>query len=298
MTSLEIDAFLTVYREGSITKAAESLYINQSSLSTRLRTLERELGCCLFDRNKGSRKLLLTPAGQRFLPLAQQYQELEAQMQAVCHPALTDGVLRVSSLNSIGSYLLPPAYAYFSSHWPEIRLEIMDITTAEAKKAITRDELDIAFSTLSGSTDQITTIPFLSEPMAFLCSAKSDYPDPVSLANLSPAHEVYSFWSQDLQQWHKSAFGANAEPQVRLELMSQIRLFTAMPQAWAIVPQSIANALQNDPELQVCKTTFPIPDRMLYILCRRAARNTKPIVSFLDSLKTVLQEKNTTGLLL
>ena len=298
MTSLEIDAFLAVYREGSITKAAESLYINQSSLSTRLRTLERELGCTLFDRTKGSRKPSLTPAGQRLLPLAQQYQELEARMQAVCHPALTDGVLRISSLNSIGSYLLPPAYAHFSSQWPEIRLDIKDITTAEAKIAITRNELDIAFSTLSSTTEQIATIPFLSEPMVFLCSAKSDYPDPVSLDHLSPAHEVYSFWSQDLQQWHQSVFGANAEPQVLLELMSQIRLFTAMPQAWAIVPQSIADALQNDPDLRICQTAFPIPDRMLYILCRRAARNTKPIVSFLDSLKTVLQEKNTTGLLL
>ena len=298
MTSLEIDAFLAVYREGSITKAAEVLYINQSSLSTRLRTLERELGCTLFDRNKGSRNLSLTAAGQRFLPLAQQHQALEAQMQAVCRPAVTDGVLRVSSLNSIGSYLLPPVYAHFSRRWPEIRLEIMDISTAEAKIAITRDELDLAFSTLSGSTEQITTIPFLSEPVVFLCAAKSDYPDPVSLQDLSPSHEVYSFWSQDLQQWHKSIFGATAEPQVRLELMSQIKLFTAMPQAWAFVPQSIADALRDDPDLRVCKTDFAIPDRMLYILCRRAARNTKPIVYFLESLKEVLQEKNISGLLL
>jgi len=298
MTSLEIDAFLAIYREGSITKAAEALYIIQSSLSTRLRTLERELGCVLFDRNKGSRKLTLTAAGQRFLPLAQQYQELEAKMLAVCHPASTDNVLRVSSLNSIGSYLLPPVYAHFSSRWPEIRLEIMDISTAKARKAITRDELDLAFSTLSGSTDQIATIPFLSEPMVFLCSAKSNYPDPVSLADLSPAHEVYSFWSQELQQWHNTTFGANVEPQVRLELMSQIRLFTAMPQAWAFVPQSVADALQNDPELRVCETNFTIPDRLLYILCRRAARNTKPFASFLEALKEVLQEKNISGLLL
>ena len=113
MTSLEIDAFLAIYREGSITKAAEALYIIQSSLSTRLRTLERELGCTLFDRNKGSRTLTLTAAGQRFLPLAQQYQELIAKMQAVCDPAATDDVLRVSSLNSIDSYLLPPKCILF-----------------------------------------------------------------------------------------------------------------------------------------------------------------------------------------
>lgn len=59
MTSLEIEAFLTVHRTGSVTKAAELLYISQSSLSTRLRTLERELGCALFARGKGARAMLL-----------------------------------------------------------------------------------------------------------------------------------------------------------------------------------------------------------------------------------------------
>ncbi len=290
MTSLEIDAFLAIYREGSITKAADSLYINQSSLSTRLRTLERELGCILFDRNKGSRTQTLTPAGKRLLPLARQYQDLEAQMQAVCRPAFTEEVLRISSLNSIGSYLLPPVYAHFSSHWPDIRLEILDISTAEAQKALSRDELDIAFSTLSVSTEQITAIPFRSEPMVFVCSARSDYPDPVSLTDLSPAHEVCSFWTQDMQQWHKAIFGANAEPQVRLELTNQFRLFLARPQAWAIVPKSVADGLQNDRDLRICETDFAIPDRMLYILCRRAARNTKPVICFLDSLKMVLPE--------
>ena len=80
--------------------------------------------------------------------------------------------------------------------------------------------------------------------------------------------------------------------------MSQIRLFTAMPQAWAFVPQSVADALQNDPELRICRTNFAIPDRLLYILCRRAAQNTKPFVCFLDSLREVMQEKNISGLLL
>lgn len=298
MTGLEIEAFLAVYGEGSITKAAEFLYINQSSLSTRLRTLERELGCALFHRSKGSRRLALTPAGKRFLPLARQYQELEKQMKAVNLPSFPDETLRISSLNSIGSYLLPPVYQQFSNCWPDIRLDIKDISTAEARKALARDELDVAFSTLSGNTEHITTIPFLSEPMVFLCAANSDYPDPVSLEDLSPAHEVYSFWCNDLHQWHQSVFGTDAEPQVRLELMSQIGLFTALPQAWAIVPQSVADTLQDAPNLRRCRTRFSIPDRPLYILCRKAARSTLPITRFLECLWAVLQEKHISGLLL
>jgi len=298
MTSLEIEAFLTVQRTGSVSKAAELLYISQSSLSTRLRTLEQELGCSLFVRGRGVRAMLLTPEGERFFPLAQQHQELEEKMRNLVKKKPGEQVLRVSSLNSIGSYLLPPAYRRFAQLWPGIRLEIKDITTATAIKSIVRDELDIAFSTLSKSTDDIAVIPFLSEPMAFLCAADSDYPDPVPLEALSPTREVYSFWCTDLLQWHQTVFGADAEPQVRLELMSQIRLFISQPGAWAVVPQSIADALEDAPDIRRCPTAFPIPNRRLYILCNRKSRDSQPVIRFLDCLRSVLQERRTPGLLL
>ena len=83
MTSLEIEAFLTVQHTGSVTKAAQMLYISQSSLSTRLRTLERELGCFLFFRGKGAQAMVLTPEGERFLPLARQHKELEEKMRTI-----------------------------------------------------------------------------------------------------------------------------------------------------------------------------------------------------------------------
>ena len=44
MTTAEIDAFIAICQEMSISKAAERLYISQSSLSTKIKTLEKELG--------------------------------------------------------------------------------------------------------------------------------------------------------------------------------------------------------------------------------------------------------------
>ena len=296
MTSLEIEAFLTVHSTGSVTKAAELLYISQSSLSTRLRTLERELGCSLFARGKGARTMVMTPEGERFLPLAQQHRDLENKMLALGLRTPTEQVLRISSLNSVGSYLLPATYQRFPRLCPDIRLEIHDLTTAAAMEAITRDELDMAFSTLSPSTEYITSIPFLSEPMTLLCAAGSDYPNPTPLKMLSPTREVYSSWCADVDQWHRSIFGT--EPQVRLELMSQIRLFVSQPDAWAVVPYSIADALKDAPDLRCCRPDFPIPDRRLYILCNRKTRESEPVCRFLDCLRGVLQENGMPGLLL
>lgn len=297
MTSLEIEAFLTVQRTGSVTKAAELLYINQSSLSTRLRTLERELGCTLFVRGKGARAMQLTAEGERFLPLAQQHWELEKKMLTLRRGEPAQQELRVSALNSIGNYLLPAVYRQFSKHWPEIRLEIQDLTTAAAREAIARDQLDMAFSTISVSTEYITAIPFLTEPMTILCAADSDYPDPVPLEMLHPAREVYSTWCADVDRWHRETFGTDTEPQIHLELMSQIRLFVARPNAWAVVPDSIARSLEAAPDLRRCQPDFPIPDRRLFILCNRRTRDSQPVRHFLECLRTVLRQQGNPGLL-
>lgn len=56
--------FVAVVDHGGITKAAQSLYISQPSLSQAIRTLERRLGLTLFDRS--GRRLELTDAGRRF----------------------------------------------------------------------------------------------------------------------------------------------------------------------------------------------------------------------------------------
>lgn len=298
MTSLEIEAFLTVQQTGSVTKAAEQLYISQSSLSTRLRTLERELGCSLFTRGRGDRAMLLTSEGERFLPLAQQHKDLEEKMRTLARDAMPRRVLRTASFSSIGNCLLPPVFQRFARCYPDIRLEITDIIAPAATNAIIRDELDIAFSTLSISTEHITSIPFLLEPMTFLCAANSNYPDTVALQDLSTANEVYSHWCADVQQWHQATFGADAEPKVRLELMSQIRLFTAQPDAWAIVPYSVAKDLQNAPDLRRCEMDFSVPERCSYILCNRKTRDSEPVIRFLECLRSVLQENNMPGLLL
>lgn len=83
MTDMEIETFLTVLRSGSMTAAAQALYITQPTLSARLQTLEDEVGTPLFVRGKGLRRLELTEAGTRFLPLAQRWQRLMAEMHGI-----------------------------------------------------------------------------------------------------------------------------------------------------------------------------------------------------------------------
>jgi LysR family transcriptional regulator, flagellar master operon regulator len=56
--------FLTVITSGSFVSAADRLHVSQSTVSTRIHTLEDQLGCTLFVRNKAG--TTLTSAGRQF----------------------------------------------------------------------------------------------------------------------------------------------------------------------------------------------------------------------------------------
>src|SRR5690606_21699046 len=56
--------FLSVVAAGNFVKAAERLFVTQSTVSARIQSLEQQLGCQLFVRNKAG--TTLTPAGQQF----------------------------------------------------------------------------------------------------------------------------------------------------------------------------------------------------------------------------------------
>lgn len=65
----QLEAFIRAYRDGSFTRAAESLNLTQPAVSTRIQGLEAELGGAVFERQ--GRELRLTPLGERFLPYAE-----------------------------------------------------------------------------------------------------------------------------------------------------------------------------------------------------------------------------------
>ena len=76
MTHWEIKTFLEIVKYSSISKAAEKLYLTQSTVSHRLSVLEEELGVKLIIRRKGYRTIELTNDGEAFLPLAYEYEAL------------------------------------------------------------------------------------------------------------------------------------------------------------------------------------------------------------------------------
>ena len=277
MTYAGIEAFLAVCRHRNISKAAAELFISQSSLSIRLRTLEKELGCPLFFRHKGSHEIVLTEEGKRFYQLSLQYQEVVRKMQAV---GTRKSSLRVSAINSVATYLLPPVYERFMKEHPDIHLEIQDMTIATACQKLMQGETDLAFTTEAPNSEQIRADIILKEPMVLICAAESCYPSRVDLGTLPIEQEVYVEWNLEFVRWHQNIWGADAVPQIQLEIMSQLQMFVMKKDTWAVVPLSVANGLRTAGIRQLTPA-FALPDREVYALQKKAS-STNSTQIFLD----------------
>jgi len=281
MTDGGIECFLAVCHYKTVSKAAEALFITQSSLSTKLKNLETELGGALFHRRRGSREMVLTSAGQRFHELALQHEELHRKMLRVCKTGRQQ--LRVSSLNSLGTYLLPEVYDRFMEQHPEIDLQIQDMEVEAASRSLLAGNTDIAF--ISGKTNnpQLVQTPVFREAMAVICSnslpaEKADY---LILKNYQ---ELYIEWSNTFANWHQKAIGTD-HSQLTIAIMAHLRQFLEQKACWSVVPVTVATGLQKDSSIRILETEASLPFRDISMLTAEA---TPAIDSFTQCLRDTL----------
>ncbi len=291
MTDLEIEVFLAICKHGNISKAAQILFISQSSISERLKALENKLGFLLFQRNRGNRNITLTPEGRAFYEFALQRQEITRKMYAVGEASQIIK-LSIGCLNSIGNVLLPLAYRRFIQTYPKSEFKIYRMNGVSAYMKLSGREIDLAFSTNGNRTNEFTAIPIISEHMVFVCSANSDYPDVVEHNMLSPKDEIYSRWSYDFERWHHSFFGTDPTPMLLTQYFDSFwPCVESRPNTWAIIPQSIAESLGKTAKIRQCKTAFSIPPRIIFAHTYNDYEQNANVHLFLQCFREVLQEQ-------
>jgi len=138
----ELEIFRTVAREESVTRAARALDRVQSNVTTRVKQLEEELGVALFLRD--SKRMTLTPEGQRFLGYAEQLLALAEEARQSMRAGEPSGRLRVGSMESSAAARLPRPLARYHGKWPQVQIEIQTGTTQALVDALLAHRIDCA----------------------------------------------------------------------------------------------------------------------------------------------------------
>ncbi|MFQ5995347.1 MAG: LysR family transcriptional regulator [Acidiferrobacterales bacterium] len=185
----QLRAFCYAAQVGSVSKAAERLFLSQPSVSLQIQALERELDTALFERRGPSIKL--TPEGQTLyelaLPLVQGMDALPETFAAQ-HGQLESGELNIAAGESTILYILPETMGRFAKSYPGIRLKLHNVTGRDGLAMLRADEVDFAVGSMLETPNDISYHPIFTYPTVLI--TPKDHPlaerKTVQLEDISP----------------------------------------------------------------------------------------------------------------
>ena len=150
MVNLELyRVFYTVAKCGSLTKAAEELYISQPAVSQSIKQLESQLGVRLFNRTHRGMELsaqggkVIFPEVERALSLLNTAENRVAEMRETA-----TGVIRIGASDTIFEYFLADKIVEFHEKFPSVKIELVADFTPDTIEKLKANRCDVAFVNL------------------------------------------------------------------------------------------------------------------------------------------------------
>ena len=124
-------------------KAAEACFVTQSTLSTAIRELERQLGVVIFERNRKS--VLITPVGEKLLAQARAILgEVEDFVSlARAEKGSLNGEIRLGVIPTIGPFLLPKMLGELRQAYGKLRLYLKEEISSRLAVMLKQGQLDV-----------------------------------------------------------------------------------------------------------------------------------------------------------
>lgn len=288
MTQLEIEAFLAVAKHGSLSAAAQILFITQPALTRRIQALEQELGYPLLLRQKGHREARLTEQGEKFFQIAKKLKHLWNESRLIRTDKARES-LSIASIDSVSHNMLSTLMVEFTKQG--YLLQVYNAFSETAYQYMENNLFDLAFITIQDYTQVlpagIEVHPAYSE--AFVIVSFQALPNAngvVDPASLSEEKEVYLAWNKEFKAWHAAHFNMRISPIVIMEHFAESRYFLT-EDAWMLTPYSTGEAFRRE-GAYVYDLLDPPPQQIIYYLSN-GSKKALVIQKFLTLLKQHLQ---------
>jgi DNA-binding transcriptional LysR family regulator len=234
----QLEHFLAVVEEGSFTRAAARSYLVQSSLSSSLLALERELGTDLFIR--GRRGAELTDAGRAFLvPARAALAEADRARDAVAEvTGLLRGSVRIAAVAVPRSLDVTETIRGFQEEHPGVDVHVIPASARNMVELVTGGEVDFAITPRTARTSPALRFePLMRTPLVVICPtdhrlAGARDLDPSELVDEPIIDLPRDWWARELFDGVLHARGLRRR--VRLEINEWLALLTMVQRGMGI----------------------------------------------------------------
>ncbi len=282
MTLTELRYIVAVARERHFSRAAESCFVSQPTLSVGVRKLEDELGVQIFERGSKN-EVRPTRVGERIVEQAQRVLEESEQIRQIAHHGQDplSGPIRLGVIYTIGPYLLPHLIPCLHRRAPNMPLIIEEGLTAELSNKLKRGELDVVVLSLPFRSPGVVTQTVYQEPFEVAMPAEHPWThlesiDPASLVEtdlllLGPGHCFRDQVLQACPECNRTAASGGLQKTLESSSLETIRHMVASGAGVTVLPCSSSDGVPAEQDLLVRRPfTRPAPSRLVAIAWRKA----------------------------
>lgn len=173
MTIRHLKIFIAVAETGSMSAAANRLYLTQPTVSQTVRELEEHYHVKLFERLH--KKLFITEEGRELLNLALMtvgnFDNLELSMQRFQERI----PLRVGASLTVGTCLMSSVISDMEKNYPSLDIYSFVSNTAEIEQKLLRRELDAAVVEGIIESPELTAIPIVEDSLVLVCGKNHEF---------------------------------------------------------------------------------------------------------------------------
>jgi DNA-binding transcriptional LysR family regulator len=173
MSVRQLRSFIAVSEHGSISGAAEALFLSVPAVSAQLKRLEDEFKTPLFDRARKPARL--TAAGKALLPKAREIVMLYDQVpEAISAPHDVAGSLVLGAIPTALTSVIPAALLFLQRQYPRLQIRVHHGLSPTFADQLQHGEIDAAIiSEPRNALNGISWEPFAEEPVMVIASRQA-----------------------------------------------------------------------------------------------------------------------------
>ena len=167
-TLRQLQVFVAVAQQESVSRAAVLLSLSQSAASTSITELERQSSCQLFDR--AGKRLSLNALGKQLLPQAVALLDQAKEIEDLFNGKSGFGSLAVGATLTIGNYLATLLIGSFMQRHPECQVKLNVQNTAHIVQQVAHYEIDLGLIEGDCSHPDIEVQPWMEDELVVFCA--------------------------------------------------------------------------------------------------------------------------------
>lgn len=247
MNLAAFEAFVKVMETGSISVAADLLFITQPAVTKRIHNVESYFNVQLFE--SAGRGIQPTQVAYSLLPQVKTWlNTLGSIHHTLSHEhESVQGLLKLGTSHHIGLHHLPNHLKNYVQQYPQVKLDVKFVDSEQAHEHVLAGDLEIAFLTLPPKLDErLSYVSLWEDPLIFvvapfhpLATVKQlSLEQLIAYPSLLPASKTYT--SQiTLDEFEK--YDLHPKVSMTNNPLESIRMLAAIGLGWSVLPQTLLN---------------------------------------------------------